>query len=337
MNHFFRLLSVALLLVNSTTSFAQWTQLSTGTNEHIHCVRYAPSGDVWAGTWNGIYRSSNSGSTFNFVTGINSTLGNTQIIGSFEDIHVTGPNSAVASGYYYIGNDLVIFGTSNNGASWSHNFHTNSGALPRYISAMDFDGGGNGVAVGGAGRVYKSSDNGSTWTAGTSGTTTLLEDVSWVNGSTFVSVSGSNIYRSTNNGTNWTSVLSLQSNIENISFARGTNTGYAGGFGTLKKSTDGGLTWVAMNLPAYNIRTIFAFSPDTVYLGAYDGVYRTITGGTYWEKFNMPNVKWVNDITFYDANNGMVAGDSGYVAVTSNGGGLPMPISSFNLSGGSNC
>ncbi|MBK9636458.1 MAG: T9SS type A sorting domain-containing protein [Bacteroidetes bacterium] len=337
MNHFLRLLSVALLLVNTNTSFAQWTQLSPGTNEHIHCVRYAPSGDVWAGTWNGIYRSSNSGSTFNFVTGINSTLGNSQIIGSFEDIHVTGPNSAISSGYFYLGNDLIIFGTSNNGASWSHNYHTNSGALPRYISAMDFDGAGNGVAVGGAGRAYKSSDNGTTWVAVTSGTTTLLEDVSWVNGSTFVSVSGSNIYRSTNNGTNWTSVLSLQTNIENISFARGTNTGYAGGFGTLKKSTDGGLTWVSMNLPAYNIRTIFTFSPDTVYVGAYDGVYRTITGGTYWEKFNMPNVKWVNDITFYDANNGMVAGDSGYVAITSNGGGLPMPISSFNLTGGNNC
>ena len=136
MNHFLRLLSVALLLVNTKTSFAQWTQLSTGTNEHIHCVRYAPSGDVWAGTWNGIFRSSNSGSTFNFVTGINSTLGNSPIIGSFEDIHVTGPSSAISTGYFYLGNDLIIFGTSNNGNSWSHNYYTGSGTLPRYISAM---------------------------------------------------------------------------------------------------------------------------------------------------------------------------------------------------------
>lgn len=337
MNHLLRLFSVALLLVNTTTSFAQWTQLTTGTNEDIYCVRYASTGDVWAGSWNGIFRSSNSGATFNFVNGVNATLGNSQIIGSFEDIYVIGSNTAIASGFFYLGNDLIIFGTSNSGASWSHNYYTGSGTLPRYISAMDFDGAGNGIAVGGAGRAYRSSNNGATWVSVSSGTTTTLEDVSWVNGATFVSVSGSNIYRSANNGTSWTSVLSSQSSIENVSFARGTNTGYAGGSNILKKSIDGGLTWTTLNVPPMNIRTLYTFSPDTVYLGTYDGVYRSISGGTYWEKFDMPNVKWVNDINFYDGNNGMVAGDSGYVAVTSNGGGLPMPVSYFNIPAGNNC
>jgi hypothetical protein len=337
MKFLFRLFSIVMLLVCSNTSQAQWTQLTTNTTENINCVRYAPSGDVWAGTWNGILRSSNSGATFNFVNGINATLGNSQIIGTFDDIHVTGSNTAVATGYFYLGNDLMIFGTVNNGASWSHNFYTGSGSLPRYISTMDFDGSVNGVAVGGAGRVYRSSNNGSIWTASTSGTTSIIEDVSWVNGSTFVSVSGTNIYRSTNNGVNWTSVLASQSGIENVSFARGTNTGYAGGSSTLKKSTDGGLTWTTLNVPPMNIRTIFTFSPDTVYLGTYDGVYRSVSGGTYWEKFDMPNVEWVNDIRFYDGNNGMVAGDSGYVAVTSNGGGAAMPVSFFTIPVGNNC
>lgn len=337
MNHFFRLLSVALMLIISNNCVAQWTQLTTSTNDHIYCVRYAPSGDVWAGTWNGIFRSSNSGANFNFVNGLNASLGNSQVIGSFEDIHVTGTGTAVAAGYFYLGNDLIIFGTGNNGASWSHNYYTNTGSLPRNISSMDFDGAGNGVGVGGAGRVSRTSNNGSTWTPVTSGTTNYLEDVSWVNGATFVMVSGNNIYRSTNSGASWTSVLGSQSSIENVSFARGTNTGYAGGSSSLKKSTDGGLTWSTLNVPPMNIRTIFTFSPDTVYLGTYDGVYRSISGGTYWEKFDMPNVKWVNDINFYDGNNGMVAGDSGYVAVTSNGGGLPMPISFFNAPIGVQC
>ncbi|MFN8154796.1 MAG: T9SS type A sorting domain-containing protein [Bacteroidia bacterium] len=337
MKHFLRLLSAALLVVLSHSCFAQWTQLNTGTNDPIYCVRYQSNGEVWAGSYNGIFRSSNSGTTFNFVNGLNATLGNSQIIGSFDDIYVTGPASAIASGFFYLSNDLIIFGTANNGASWSHNFYTNSGNLPRYISAMDFDGAGNGVAVGGAGRVYKTANNGGTWTAGASGTTTTLEDVSWVNGTTYVSVSGSNIYRSVNGGQSWTSVLNFQSNIENVSFAHGTNTGYAGGYGVLKKSTDGGLTWAVLNIPAVDIRCIYAFSPDTLYIGAYDGVYRSISGGLYWEKFNIPNVQRVNDINFYDANNGMVAGDSGYVAVTSNGGGLPTPISLFSLPVGNNC
>ena len=150
MTNFLRLISVAILFMCPTVSFAQWTQLTTGTNNDIYCVRYDASGDVWAGSWNGVFRSSNSGATFNFVNGLNSTLGNSQIIGSFDDIHVTGPSSAVAAGFFNLGNDLIIFGTSNNAASWSHNFYAGTGALPRSISAMDFDGAGNGVAVGGA-------------------------------------------------------------------------------------------------------------------------------------------------------------------------------------------
>lgn len=338
MNHFLRLISVALLLLNTTTSFAQWNQLSTGgaTND-IYCVRYAASGDVWAGTLNGIFRSSNSGATFNFVNGVNATLGNSQIFGSFDDIHVTGPGTAVAAGFFYLGNDLIIFGTGNNGASWSHNYYSNSGSLLRYLEAFDFDSNGNGVAVGDVGRVFRSTNNGSSWTPSSSGTTNTLYDVSWVNGSNWVMVSGSNIYRSVNNGSTWTSVVSGQFNIENVSFAHGTSTGYAGGSNELKKSTDGGLTWATVNIPPMSIRCVYTVSPDTVYLGTYDALYRSISGGLYWERFDLPNFQRINDINFYDANNGMVAGDSGYVAVTANGGGVPIPVAYFNLLNNAPC
>jgi photosystem II stability/assembly factor-like uncharacterized protein len=289
------------------------------------------SGQVWAGTWNGVLRSSNSGATFNFVSGLNSTLGNSQIIGSFDDLYVTGPSSAVGIGFFYLGNDLIVFGTSNNGTSWSHNYYSNSGSLLRYLEAFDFSSSGNGVAVGDVGRVLRSSNNGTSWLTSTTGITNTLYDVSWVNGSNWVMVSGSNIYRSVNDGSNWTSVLGGQNNIENVSFAHGTNTGYAGGSNELKKSTDGGLTWATVNIPPMSIRCVYTVSPDTVYLGTYDALYRSISGGLYWERFDLPDFQRINDINFYDANNGMVAGDSGYVAVTSNGGGVPIPAAHFDL------
>ena len=337
MTYFRQLFTTLLLLVLSNACMAQWTQLSTGTNDPIYCVRYASTGEVWAGCYNGIYRSSNSGTTFNFVNGVNGSLGNAPIIGSYEDIYVTGTGSAVAIGFFYLGNDLIIFGTSSNGAVWTHNYYSNTGSLTRYLKAFDFDGSGNGVAVGDVGRVFRSSSNGSTWVSGTSGTTNMLYDVSWVNGSNWVMVSGTNIYRSTNNGANWSSVLSLQNSIECVSFAHGTNTGYAGGSGDLKKSTDGGLTWTALHVPPVNIRTVYTYSPDTVYIGTYDAVYLSVSGGLYWERFNMPGFQRVNDINFYDGLNGMIAGDSGYVAVTSNGGGLPSPVSDFDLQATSVC
>ncbi|MBL0095081.1 MAG: hypothetical protein IPP46_00365 [Bacteroidetes bacterium] len=165
------------------------------------------SGQVWAGTWNGVLRSSNSGATFNFVSGLNATLGNSQIIGSFDDLYVTGPASAVGIGFFYLGNDLIVFGTSNNGTSWSHNYYSNSGSLLRYLEAFDFSSSGNGVAVGDVGRVLRSSNNGTSWLTSITGITNTLYDVSWVNGSNWVMVAGTNIYRSVNDGSTWTSVL----------------------------------------------------------------------------------------------------------------------------------
>jgi hypothetical protein len=100
MNYLRQLILVPILLLLNYSSFAQWTPLTTGTNDNISCVRYASSGQVWAGTWNGVLRSSNSGVTFNFVSGLNSTLGNSQIIGSFDDLYVTGPSSAVGIGFF---------------------------------------------------------------------------------------------------------------------------------------------------------------------------------------------------------------------------------------------
>lgn len=337
MNFRARIICIALLVTLPLFSQGQWTQLSTGVTSDIGCVRYNASGQVWAGTLNGVLRSSNNGSTFNFVNGINTSAGNSQIFGSFDDIHITGPSSAVAVGFFYLGNDLIVFGTLNNGNSWSHNYYSNGGAWPRNFEAFDFTPGGIGVAVGGNGRAFNSTTNGANWTAGNSGTTNDLYDVSWVNGNVWVAVSGTNIHRTTNNGGSFTSVLAGQGSIESVSFAKGTNTGYAGGSNTFLKSTDGGITWNAVPIPSVSIRTIFTLSPDTVFIGTFDGVYRSVSGGSYWERFDLPGFPLPNDIYFYDASNGMIAGDSGYIAVTSNGGGPTFPVANFSLGSNSPC
>lgn len=331
------LLAAMACVILPAASFAQWTNLNTGTTNDIYCIRYQPSGEVWAGTLNGILRSSNSGASFSFVNGLNASVGNSQIFGTFDDILVTGPVSAVAAGTFYLGNDLIIFGTSNNGSAWTHNFYNNTGSAPRYINAFDFSASGNGVAVGSDGRVYTSANNGSTWSTGSSGTSSDLMDVSWVSGNTFVAASGSQILRSTNNGTSWTGVLSVTSNLDNISFARNSNTGYAGGFGLFYKSTDGGLTWNSLLPPPENIVCLYAFSPDTVYAGTITGLFRSVNGGLYWERCILPSAQTINDIFFYDANNGMLAGNNGFAAVTANGGGLTSPVSAFSLPAGSLC
>ncbi|MFM9009065.1 MAG: hypothetical protein ACKORE_10855, partial [Bacteroidota bacterium] len=190
-----------------------------------------------------------------------------------------------------------------------------------------------GLAVGSTGRVLASTNNGSTWSSYTSGITADLKDVAWTGGNTWVMVSDNAIYRSTNNGLAWTQVGNNNSTLERVSFAPNSATGYTGGYGDLQKSSDGGLTWSALKSPPGTIRSLFAYSNDTVYVGTTTGLYRSISGGQYWESFNVPGFETPYGIHFYDGLNGMVVGDSGFVAKTSNGGGVTTPVSQFEASG----
>ncbi|MFM9008325.1 MAG: hypothetical protein ACKORE_07085, partial [Bacteroidota bacterium] len=116
------LLSTFWLCLFGTLSSAQWTDISYPTSNRLYCVQSAANGQVWIGGLNGILRSTNGGSTLNFVNAVDGNLGNAQIFGSFDALHVTGTNSAVAAGFFFLGNDLIMYGTVNNGSTWTQQY-----------------------------------------------------------------------------------------------------------------------------------------------------------------------------------------------------------------------
>ena len=98
------------------------------------------------------------------------------------------------------------------------------------------------VAVGDKGAVLTSSDNGSSWDNGTSGTTKELNEIAYGN-STFVSVgqSGTHLY-SRDDGTSWsTGTWSETGHITGVAFGKNTFIGVSSTF--LTKSTDNGSIW----------------------------------------------------------------------------------------------
>jgi photosystem II stability/assembly factor-like uncharacterized protein len=333
----YSLLILTGLCLLASVSSAQWTDISVPTTNRLYCVNSNSIGQVWIGGINGLYRSSNGGATLSFVNAVDGNLGNAQIFGSFDDLHVTGTNSAVAAGFFFLGNDLVMYGTSNGGSSWTQQYYSNSGSAPRYMNALAFNTSGFGLSVGSYGRILASTNNGNTWTVFTSGLSVDLKDVAWVGGSNWVMASDNNLYRSSNNGTSWTQVATGNSTFERVSFAPNSSVGYAGGYGELLKSSDGGLTWTVLQNPPGTIRSLFAFSTDTVYVGTSTGLYRSISGGQYWESFNVPGFETPYGIHFYDGLNGMVVGDSGFVVKTTNGGGVTTPVSQFEPASGQVC
>jgi len=334
---FNKFLAFVFFLLLSFPCKAQWTTLNSPVTTDLLCVEYTALGYVWMGTSQGVLRSINSGATLSFVNGLDASLGNTQINGTFEAIHATSTSNALGVGFFNTGNDLFVFSTNNGGSSWVQNYFANAGTFPRYFTSIEFNNANIGVAVGSNGRVIYSTNNGVTWSIGNSLLNYLATDIAWSTASVFVAIANGAFFRSVNGGQNWSFINSASSSIENISFAPNSPVGYAGGGNQLKKTVDGGLTWTNLLPPTGNISALTAVSPDTMFLATNQDLYRSYSGGRYWESFHLPNYKTLSDICFYDGNNGIAVGKNGYAIKTTNGGGVPYPVPFFNLSSGTYC
>jgi photosystem II stability/assembly factor-like uncharacterized protein len=158
-----------------------------------------------------------------------------------------------------------------------------------------------GSAPNGAGktRVFRSGDDGATWTR--------LTDSSWSGNLTSITVApngdvfaiiGMVLYRSTDNGGKWDSIATSGTSFHTVAVTAAgtifTAPGYAEG---ITRSTDGGASWKSLTLPEreIDVYSIVAAGGDTIYAGT-DGWWklsfiRSIDNGETWSRVDdMPNV-----------------------------------------------
>jgi hypothetical protein len=102
-----------------------------------------------------------------------------------------------------------------------------------------------GTVVGEGGTILRTTDGGTTWVHQLSGTKNWLWGVSFTDANTGTAVGGSGIRRTTNGGTTWQSQSSeTRNSLLDVSFTD-ANTGTAvGNFGTILRTTTGGVTWI---------------------------------------------------------------------------------------------
>ena len=281
---------INLIKKATTTSGLNWTQAASLSSSTVH--KLAVSGStVYAASSTGLYSSTNNGSTWTLVggglpTGVD-----------FNNIAVNGSNIYVASsnGLYYStnsgtswtattsssialavalavsGNNLFAsdFGygvslSTDNGSSWTT---VNSG-LPSNGSVLSLTASGSNIFAGvfinnGTGgapgtTIYLSTNNGSSWTALSTGLPPVANlNALTVNGNTLYAgilgytsadvSSGSGIYLSTNNGSTWAAVggSGLPSSLFNtVSLATSGSNIFAGfAFSGVYRSTNNGSTW----------------------------------------------------------------------------------------------
>lgn len=128
--------------------------------------------------------------------------------------------------------------------AWARQTVTGTGPL----YDVDFASANNGVAVGSAGKVYRTVNGGSTWTADSVGTADSLWGVELTTGNQAWAVGASGrIFRSTDGGDNWTMLTSPTGyQLEDIEWL-GDNTAVAvGASGAIVKTTNG-TTWTLSN------------------------------------------------------------------------------------------
>lgn len=105
----------------------------------------------------------------------------------------------------------------------------------------------------------------------------------------------------------------------------GDGTLFAGGYGIVVKSSDGGETWSALELSGDFFQDA-CFLPDgTGFIVGYaGGIWKTSDNGNHWKRIQRPGklarLPGLRTIDFKDASTGILAGDDGLIWYTSDGG-----------------
>jgi photosystem II stability/assembly factor-like uncharacterized protein len=105
---------------------------------------------------------------------------------------------------------------------------------------------GDGYAGGNNGGIYKTTNGGSNWVAQTSGTTSTISSIFFIDENTGYAAGASGvILKTTNGGTNWIAQTSGTAINLNSLFFTSSSVGYAAGLnGIIVKTTNGGISFI---------------------------------------------------------------------------------------------
>ena len=265
-----------------------------------------------------------------------------------NDLHIFDAATAIV-----VGDSGTVLETSDSGQTWTQQASGLADTVD--LTAVFFLDNSTGWAAGTAGTIIKTSDGGHSWTALSSGSGETFyslfftsADTGWVGGA-------ETLARTTDGGATWSTVMrtaDFSSRFLDGRFAvlhfTDSKTGMVAGFvketdlgpepyifrKILRRTTDGGSTWTAPSLIEQQQGCGFMVESitDVAFIDADTGwmvgqnlefnawlVAKTSDGGATWNQISCPEMT-ARTVFFWDENNGLIAGDDGDMARSSDGG-----------------
>ncbi|MDP4196139.1 MAG: YCF48-related protein [Bacteroidota bacterium] len=351
------------LLMKTTDKGKSWTYLTSGTTEDLRKVAFVDSDTGYVvGSKGIILKTKDGGKTWVSSTFGTSTIycisivkpsliilgtGNstTRIIkstdygASWTNITTSTVTSSIYSIYYInektgmVGTyDCNIYKTIDGGATWvKKTLQSASGAA---INDIDFVDSTQGYAVDDKGVIYKTTDGGENWSA-TKFFQQKFDAITVKYANLYAAGQSGSIYKSTNSGSSWDNKIQAFSQLgfRQLTFVDSKTAYMCGGstinsdsLGLMYKSTDGAVTWNALD---YNFKTnMYSFAMPTADVwyasGGGNSLFKTTDAGKNWTKLTSP-VTGVTTMVFYSIvftskDTGYAAGNAGKLIKTVDGG-----------------
>jgi len=216
---------------------------------------------------------------------------------------------------YAVGEFGAVLRTEDGGQSWLDLTPSNV-VLPHFGDVRVLSGG-DLIAVGQAPGIFRSQDQGVSWSAVSNPSTTELLSLEGFGATLYAAGKSGKILRSTDEGASWTSLPSLATQEIVDQHWRSATDGYVVGPGLVRHTTNAGQTW--QTLPGANEN--FFFPGDIQFLDELNGwvaldftTFRTTNGGVSWfPKHDGPFANspiYQEELAFLDANTRWIATES---------------------------
>ncbi|MCX6165870.1 MAG: hypothetical protein NTU73_13580 [Ignavibacteriae bacterium] len=249
-----------------------WVQYNNGITTE-YAMSFAMNDEyIFAGTQNGVYRSSNEGAVWEYV---NSGIGFT------HGVHAMVVQDSVIFAATSIGSPGYMYRTTNNGLNWTL---INNG-LPLFYATQLSKCGNRVFSIGGDEKLYATSNYGDNWNAVSLPQNSYVHTMTAKGDTLISSLSGiiNKLYITTNGGVDWTLINSASQYYTNCITILSNRLISTNNY-SIYRSTDFGNNWSAVNKGFTDVEILAVTAKDNNVIAGTNGhgVFKSTNYGISW-------------------------------------------------------